>query len=187
MLSLLVGGARTGKSALAVSMAGSDNRPVTFIATAEPLDDEMAARIALHRQHRPAGWSTLEEPLDVGGALAGVAEGATVVLDCLTLWVSNLMGAGHDDGAVLSAAGNVAAAAAEREGRVVVVTNEVGWGIVPADPVSRRYRDLLGAVNMCFAAQAQEVFLVVVGRALALPPAVGPGRPTAFPGAAGPR
>ena len=173
MLSLLLGGARSGKSALALTMAASYGEPVVFIATAEALDDEMAGRINAHRRQRPAGWATVEEPLEVGTVLGRLPPGVTAVLDCLTLWVSNLMGGGLDDQAVLNQARDAAISAAGRPGRLIAVTNEVGWGIVPADPLTRRYRDLLGGVNACFSARAHEALLVVAGRALALPPAPG--------------
>jgi adenosyl cobinamide kinase/adenosyl cobinamide phosphate guanylyltransferase len=131
----------------------------------------MAGRIALHRSQRPASWGTLEEPVEVEKAFRDIADGATVVVDCLTLWVANLLAAGYDDDAAVATAGAVAALCADRPGRVIVVSNEVGSGIVPTDNfLSRRYRDLLGQVNMVFAARAEDAFLVVAGRVLPLLP-----------------
>lgn len=171
MLTLLLGGARSGKSALAVRSACAGPAPVTFLATAEALDEEMARRIARHRAERPASWATVQEPLEVEKAFLDIADSATVVLDCLTLWVANLLGAGYEDDDVLLMAGAVAALAADRPGEVIAVSNEVGSGIVPTDNLlSRRYRDLLGQVNMVFAERAAEAFLVVAGRVLALQP-----------------
>lgn len=164
----LVGGARSGKSTLAVRMASAFGGPVTFVATAEPRDAEMAGRIASHRAERPATWTTLEAPLALGDAVASVDPTALVVLDCLTLWVSNTLEAGLSDDAVLDEAARVAKDLAARGTPSVVVSNEVGLGIVPMDPLSRRYRDLLGRVNTAFADAAERTFLVIAGRGLAL-------------------
>jgi adenosyl cobinamide kinase/adenosyl cobinamide phosphate guanylyltransferase len=164
-LVLLLGGARSGKTALAVSLAG---REATLIATATAGDTEMAERIHRHRAERPPAWTTVEEPLELGDALALVPDGEPVVIDCLTLWVSNLLDAGRSDDEVADQAGRVAAAAAERPGLAVAVSNEVGLGIVPATPLGRRFRDLLGIVNTRWAAAADRVLLVVAGRTLEL-------------------
>jgi adenosyl cobinamide kinase/adenosyl cobinamide phosphate guanylyltransferase len=171
LLILLLGGARSGKSALAVRLAAVGPAPITLVATGEPLDEEMVERIARHRSERPASWATVEEPLDIGAALGSAAAGGTVVIDCLTLWVANLLGRGRGDEEVIDEATKVATLAAERPGQVIAVSNEVGYGIVPGDPVSRRYRDLLGRVNSVFAEQAGDAFLVVAGRVIPLQPA----------------
>ncbi|MGH9177815.1 MAG: bifunctional adenosylcobinamide kinase/adenosylcobinamide-phosphate guanylyltransferase [Acidimicrobiales bacterium] len=171
-LTVVLGGARSGKSALAVRTATAQARPVAFIATAEPGDEEMAARIAAHRAERPFGWRTVEAPVDLDGALRDCPPGAFVIVDCLTLWVSNLVGQGRDGGVVAEAV-RAAATAAGRAGPTVVVSNEVGSGIVPADAGTRRYRDLLGEVNAAFVAAAGRAVLMVAGRALPLSPAEG--------------
>ncbi len=167
-LCLLLGGARSGKSALALSRAARRCQPVTFIATAEPRDDEFAERIARHRAERPPEWLTLEVPVEIGATLAALSPSQTAVIDCLTLWLSNLLESGLGPAEVLARAAEVAACAAARPGDVVVVSNEVGSGIVPADPLSRAYRDLLGSVNATFSRQADEAYLVVAGRLLPL-------------------
>jgi adenosyl cobinamide kinase/adenosyl cobinamide phosphate guanylyltransferase len=114
----------------------------------------------------------VEEPVEVEKAFRDIADGTTVVVDCLTLWVSNLLAAGYDDDTAVATAGAVAALCADRPGRAIVVSNEVGSGIVPTDNfLSRRYRDLLGRVNITFAERAQHAFLVVAGRVLPLLPA----------------
>lgn len=172
MLTLLLGGARSGKSRLGLQLAERSAAPVTFVATGEGRDEEMAARIAAHRAERPQHWATVEAPLHLEQALRQVPEGTTVVIDCLTLWVANLMEAGRSDDEVLGPAGAVAAHAATRAGTAIVISNEVGWGIVPADAASRRYRDLLGRVNTSFAEGAARALLVVAGRALELSPLV---------------
>ena len=170
MLMLLLGGARCGKSALAVGLARAHpaQAPVTFLATAEPRDEEMAARVAAHRAERPEAWRTLEEPLHLPEAFERLGPSTTVVVDCLTLWVSNMMEAGWDDAKIMRSAGGTACLAGERPGLAVAVSNEVGSGIVPAEPLPRHYRDLLGRVNTVFAEHAADAFLVVAGHVLAL-------------------
>jgi adenosyl cobinamide kinase/adenosyl cobinamide phosphate guanylyltransferase len=160
-------------------MAGHAGLPVSFIATAEALDSEFAERIARHRAERPEHWETIEEPVELERALARTADGTVVVVDCLTLWVSNLFGRGlEDEDEIVARATRFAASAHERRSRVVVVSNEVGSGIVPADALSRRYRDVLGRVNATFATHADEAYLVVAGRLLALSAAEPPKGPT---------
>jgi adenosylcobinamide kinase / adenosylcobinamide-phosphate guanylyltransferase len=152
-LVVLVGGARSGKSTLAVERAAAEGAPVTFIATGEAGDEEMAARIALHRAERPTDWTTIEEPVDVRGAIDSVPPGDTVIVDCLSLWVAN-----GGDGAVL----------APRAGLTIAVTNEVGLGIVPDNALARAYRDDLGRVNASWVDAADEAYFVVAGRMLRL-------------------
>jgi adenosyl cobinamide kinase/adenosyl cobinamide phosphate guanylyltransferase len=167
-LTLLLGGARSGKSALAQRLAGRWGGPVTVVATGQARDAEMAERIARHRAARPAGWGTVEEPLELAAALAAADGDAFVVVDCLTLWVSNLLEQGLDDAEVEARARAAAAAAAARAAPTVAVSNEVGAGIVPAEPLARRYRDLLGQVNAAWAAAADQALLLVAGRAVPL-------------------
>jgi adenosyl cobinamide kinase/adenosyl cobinamide phosphate guanylyltransferase len=165
-LTLLLGGARAGKSKLAVRLASNTGGPVVVIATAEPRDEEMRARIARHRAARPSGWSTVEEPLDLEGALSGIPSGSVAIVDCLTLWVANEMEAGRSDEQIeerARAAARIAAA-----GHTVAVSNEVGSGIVPMHPEARRYRDALGTVNAVWAEVADRTWLVVAGRILPL-------------------
>ena len=167
-LTVLLGGARSGKSALAQRLAGRWDGPVTVVATGQARDAEMAERIARHRAARPAGWDTVEEPLELAAALGARGRDTFVVVDCLTLWVSNLLGQGLTDAEVGARAGAAAATAAGRTAPTVAVSNEVGSGIVPAEPLARRYRDLLGQVNGVWAAAADRALLLVAGRALPL-------------------
>jgi adenosylcobinamide kinase / adenosylcobinamide-phosphate guanylyltransferase len=167
-LTLLLGGARSGKSALAVRAAGAWDGPVEVVVTAEARDAEMAARIRRHRDGRPAGWRTVEAPRELEAALRAAAPGALVVVDCLTLWVSNLMELGLDDAAVERRAREAAALAAARAAATLAISNEVGSGIVPVAALARRYRDLLGQVNATWAAAADQALLLVAGRALPL-------------------
>jgi adenosylcobinamide kinase/adenosylcobinamide-phosphate guanylyltransferase len=167
-LTLLLGGARSGKSALAARLAGRWDGPVTVVVTGEARDAEMAERIRRHRAGRPGHWRTVEAAREVEAALAGAPADAFVILDCLTLWVSNLLEQGLDDPKVEELARSAAATAAARAAPTVAVSNEVGAGIVPADALSRRYRDLLGQVNAVWAAEADQALLLVAGRAVPL-------------------
>ena len=167
-LTLLTGGARSGKSALAARAGADWSGPVTFVATAEALDDDMRGRIERHRAERPEGWTTIEEPVALTETIRHVPGDHLVIVDCLTLWVSNLFERGYEPAGITERGAHAAAAAAARSGPTVVVTNEVGGGIVPADPSTRAYRDALGTVNMLFARSAARAFLIVAGRAVPL-------------------
>jgi adenosylcobinamide kinase/adenosylcobinamide-phosphate guanylyltransferase len=180
-LTLVLGGARAGKSSHAFELAGAlqRSRGVLFVATAEPLDEDMRRRIAVHRRERPADWETLESPRDVPGdigrwlARAGDPCGV-VVVDCLTLWVSNiLMTLGEEQDAEDVVAGRVGALLrvyAEHACNWVIVSNEVGLGVVPATSLGRRYRDALGRANQIVAGVAERVVLMVAGVAVPIKP-----------------
>ncbi|HEY0831071.1 MAG TPA: bifunctional adenosylcobinamide kinase/adenosylcobinamide-phosphate guanylyltransferase [Candidatus Dormibacteraeota bacterium] len=163
---LLLGGARSGKSDRACRLGEDSGLPVTFIATATAGDREMEARIGNHRDSRPSGWSTVEEPLELTAAIQAAPPDDFVIVDCLTLWVSNLLGAGRLPDEIASAAERAAREVANRRG--VVVSNEVGLGIVPGNELARTFRDVLGSVNAIFAACAERSVLMVAGRALEL-------------------
>lgn len=164
-LVLFTGGARSGKSARAEQYAGRLGEPVIYLATAEARDDEMRARIADHQSRRPAAWTTREEPIAAAAALGALPPGSTVLLDCLSLLVSNLLLANEADPEppVVAEVAALLRVARERDLRLIVVTNEVGLGVVPAYPLGRVYRDLLGRANQRVAAAADEVYLVVCG------------------------
>lgn len=165
---LLIGGARSGKSRLATRLVSRQELPVVVIATAEARDEEMAARIERHRAERPAAWMTIEEPLDLEDALRGVPDGSAVLLDCLTLWVSNLIEHELSDEQIELRAASAAEVAAGRLGAVVAVTNEVGSGVIPTTPLGRRYTDALGRVNTIWAEAAERTLFVVAGKVLPL-------------------
>ncbi|MEP1122379.1 MAG: bifunctional adenosylcobinamide kinase/adenosylcobinamide-phosphate guanylyltransferase [Ilumatobacter sp.] len=169
-LTLLIGGARSGKSSLAIDIGHRHHAAgisVTYIATAPVLDDDMADRVERHRGERPPEWSTIEEEIDLVGALRGVDSGLAIV-DCLTLWTSNLMWRDLSDDEIRSRSADAVAAAAARAEPTVVITNEVGLGIHPETDLGRRYRDVLGWVNQQWAAAADTALLLVAGRALPL-------------------
>jgi adenosylcobinamide kinase/adenosylcobinamide-phosphate guanylyltransferase len=170
-ITLLTGPVASGKSRLAAELAATWPGPVDLVVTAEGLADEMRRRIERHRAERPASWRVHEEPLDLARAIAAIPAEAFAIVDCLTLWVSNRLGGGDEADRVLDLAVEAAESAASRDAPTVVVTNEVGWGIVPVNDLARAYRDLLGRVNGVFAARAGAAWLVVAGRAIGLPPA----------------
>jgi adenosylcobinamide kinase / adenosylcobinamide-phosphate guanylyltransferase len=163
-LVLLLGGARSGKSSLALRLAEREAAPVVFVATGTAGDEEMAARIAAHRRERRDGWETVEEPVELERALADVSPGATAIVDCLSLWVANVFESLPAEALAESAARTAAA----RDGLTIAVSNEVGLGIVPDNALARRYRDVLGRVNATWAAAADEAYLVVAGKRLRL-------------------
>jgi adenosylcobinamide kinase/adenosylcobinamide-phosphate guanylyltransferase len=166
---LILGGARSGKSAFAqgsaeARAAETGRRPV-MIATAQAFDAEMAERIARHRQDRGSAWSTLEAPLDIAGALDGLGAEDVVVVDCLTLWLSNLI---LDERNVATAVAELIAAVGRFEGTLWLVSNEVGFGIVPDNALARRFRDEAGRLHQALAQAADAVTLVVAGLTLRL-------------------
>jgi adenosylcobinamide kinase/adenosylcobinamide-phosphate guanylyltransferase len=165
-LVLITGGSRSGKSACAISLAqaAAADGQAYFIATAEPSDDEMRARIAHHRRGRPPGFQTIEEPLDLCGAVEQLGGRASVVvIDCLTLWISNLMAAGRGDDAILAEADQLARLLNAGRYQALVVSDEVGSGLVPMDPVGRRFRDLLGWTNQTIGRAADRILMMVAG------------------------
>jgi adenosylcobinamide kinase/adenosylcobinamide-phosphate guanylyltransferase len=160
-LTLILGGARSGKSRHAEGLVTALPPPWTYVATAQAFDGEMEARIALHRDRREAGWVTVDAPIDVAEALdAHAVGGRPVLVDCLTLWLTNLMLAERDIGAETD---RFAAALARAEGPVVLVSNEVGLGIVPDNALARRFRDEAGRLHQRLAAQADRVLFIVAG------------------------
>lgn len=167
-VTLLLGGARSGKSALAVQLASKWDGPVTFVATATVEDDDFAARVQRHRADRPASWPTVEEPRAVAAAVRGIDASHLVIVDCITLWVSSLTAEGCDEDDAAAAADDLADALCSRSAPTIVVTNEVGMGVHPATPLGRVYRDVLGRVNRRLAERADRALLVVAGQVLRL-------------------
>jgi adenosylcobinamide kinase/adenosylcobinamide-phosphate guanylyltransferase len=162
-ITLITGGARSGKSTQALEVAAKFPRKA-FVATGEGRDQEMAERIEFHRTTRPPDFQTIEEPIEIALALEKLANSAdAVVLDCLTLWISNLMHSGATDARILSETDRVANVLRAASFASVIVTDEVGSGIVPEHPMSRRFRDLLGWTNQKIATIADEVLLMVAG------------------------
>jgi adenosylcobinamide kinase/adenosylcobinamide-phosphate guanylyltransferase len=163
LLTLVLGGARSGKSRHAETLVTAMPPPWIYVATAEPLDDEMATRIAEHRARRDDRWRTVEAPLDLAGALAAAPAGASILVDCLTLWLSNLMLAKT---ALEVEIERLESAVSQATGAIVLVANEVGLGIVPDNALARNFRDAAGNLNQRLAARADHVSLLVAGIAL---------------------
>ena len=166
---LVGGGVRSGKSAFALELARRLAPRRAFLATAQTLDREMAERIAAHRAERGGEFTTVEEPLDLPGALAAV-KADVVVVDCLTLWLSNLVLRGDSATEVASAVERLAAALARRRFHAVLVTNEVGMGVVPESALGRLFRDVAGHAHQRLARDADRVYLAVLGCVLRLRP-----------------
>jgi adenosylcobinamide kinase / adenosylcobinamide-phosphate guanylyltransferase len=164
-LTLVIGGARSGKSALAERLVRATGRTRRYIATAEAWDDEMRARIAAHRRDRGADWTTVEAPRNLDQALADARADEVVLVDCATLWLTNQMLADQD----LDLEGpRLLAALSSCPAPVIVVSNEVGWGIVPDNALARRFRDAQGRLNQQLAAQAGLVIGVMAGLPIVL-------------------
>lgn len=157
---LVLGGARSGKSRYGESLIAREPPPWTYIATAEALDDEMAQRVAAHRAQRDGRWQTIEAARDLPGALAALPPTAVVLVDCLTLWLSNLLLAEID---ITAETARLEDVLTQMQGKVVLVANEVGFGIVPENALARRFRDLQGELNQRLATRADRVVLVVAG------------------------
>jgi adenosylcobinamide kinase/adenosylcobinamide-phosphate guanylyltransferase len=170
-LTLVLGGARSGKSRYALELAERTASQRLFIATAAAADEEMAARIARHRAERGEGWTTLETTRDLNGALKGARAGSVALVDCLTLWLANLVFAGDDIGAEIERLCDSVGALA---GPVVFVSNEVGLGIVPETPLGRDFRDWHGKLNQRVAAACDAVVFIAAGLPIALKPAPTP-------------
>jgi adenosylcobinamide kinase/adenosylcobinamide-phosphate guanylyltransferase len=171
MLILVTGGSRSGKSGFAVQRAAAHPQPRVFLATAQVADEEMRSRIEAHRKSRPPEWGLVEEPREVARALTRILEGAGVVIvDCVTLWVSNLILADETMGEkeVADRAEELAVIASGSPVPVIVVTNEVGSGVVPDNALARRFRDCAGRANQVLARWANEVYLMVSGLPMAL-------------------
>ncbi len=170
-LIFILGGARSGKSSFAERLAEAEDGRVLYVATAEALDDDMERRIAKHRQQRPAEWTTVEEPVEIDSVLPTALEGFDVcLLDCLTLWVSNLLLKMEDEPdaeqQILGSAERLLEVYERSEATWIVVSNEVGLGVVPPSRLGAVYRDALGRVNQLVAAKADRVYFMAAGLAL---------------------
>lgn len=165
----ITGGCRSGKSSFAVDLAKKEMGRVAFIATAEGFDREMRERIKEHRRSRPAAWKTFEEPRDLSRLLASTAADFNlVIIDCVTIYLSNLLLKGHTPARIREEMRRVIRAIKESPCRFIVVSNEVGAGIVPVSAMGRKFRDIAGEVNKSLAAAAQRAYLLVAGIAVKL-------------------
>jgi adenosylcobinamide kinase/adenosylcobinamide-phosphate guanylyltransferase len=165
---LILGGARSGKSAFALELASKISNHVLFVATAEPLDEEMKARIIEHQQARPTTWRTLEAPRNIGKAIeSNIGGNEVIIIDCLTLLVSNLLCSVPEknevDEKVIVEINDLITTMEKSDASFIIVSNEVGLGLVPDNSLGRIYRDLLGKVNQLIAQKANEVYFMVAG------------------------
>lgn len=168
---LVIGGARSGKSAVAERYASSMNSKVVYIATAGVQDEEMARRVELHRERRPASWPTIEEKYYLDGVLTKLSAGSVVLVDCLTIWITNWLldktiedlSAEAKEARVLQETSNFIKAAQDNKLKLIMVSNEVGYGLVPDNELGRLFRDIAGRVNQYVVAMADKVFWVVAG------------------------
>lgn len=165
----ILGGARSGKSTYAVELAKNHNERIAFIATCRPKDEEMKKRIELHKKKRPVHWKTFEEPKNVSSLLKEITAGFdTVIIDCLTLLVSNLLSDNLDDRIIEQRIKKMLKTLEKANCRSIIVSNEVGLGIVPGNKLARRFRDLAGRINQLVVKKADEVFFMISGLPLKL-------------------
>lgn len=173
-LILVTGGARSGKSDFASVLAGRLAERVVYLATGQALDldKEMARRIAAHQRRRPEDWQTIEEPLEIEQAITGQVKNnrALIIIDCLTLFLSNLLLSGLTDSKILARVRKLSGFLRDIDNQVIMVTNEVGSGIVPDNQTARAFRDLQGRANCIMAKKADEVYLLVCGQPLKIKP-----------------
>jgi len=163
-LILILGGARSGKSRFAVNLAKKDGGKVSFIATCLPKDLEMKTRIRIHKKARPSHWQTFEEPEDLPLLLKRIgAKSKVIIIDCLTLWVSNLLLKGFSENNIEDKINEMLRSLSKTKAKCIVVSNEVGLGIVPKNKLARNFRDIAGRINQLVAVKSDEVFLVFAG------------------------
>ncbi len=162
-ITLYLGGAKSGKTRLALAAAESFPPPRLYLATAQALDGEMEERIKNHQAERGPDWRTIEAPLEPDRALVSSRGAGVVLMDCITLWLNNLLAENDDAAWIMRRVGQLAEAAAACPGPVIIVSNEVGGGIVPMNALARKFRDLAGSANQLLAAKADRVILAVAG------------------------
>jgi len=166
---LVLGGVRSGKSDYARNLCeAADGGRWVYLATATALDSEMESRIKRHKEERGREWATIEEPVEVAKSVSSIQQGSVILIDCLTLWLTNLMGLGLGDDDILKRVDTLAAVISKTPSLVVAVSNEVGRGIMPVNAMARRFADISGLMNRRMAASAGEVFLMTAGLAARL-------------------
>jgi len=163
-ITFILGGTRSGKSAYALNLAKANGKKVAFIATCEPRDSEMLKRVILHKKNRPSHWKTFEEPENIAAVLKNSANKFdTIIIDCLTLLVSNLILKGLKYAAIIKRINEIIKAANKTGAKCIIVSNEVGLGIVPDNKLGREFRDIAGMVNQLTAKKSDQVFFTVSG------------------------
>lgn len=161
----ITGAVKSGKSSLAVELAQKSGREVVFLATCEPLDEEMHQRVKKHQDDRPSHWGTLEEEIDIVSVLDGIGDNKIVILDCITLWLTNLLMKDLSDTEIYSEVDRLIDCIGSLNPNItlIIVSNEVGWGIVPENKMARLFRDIVGISHQKIAAVSDEVYMTVAG------------------------
>ncbi len=163
-ITFILGGARSGKSSYAIKLAKKNSQKVAFIATCQPLDEEMQRRIKLHKKIRPSGWQTFEEPRDISALLEEIgSKFEIIIIDCLTLWISGFILKGVNENAIAEQVNKLLGSLERIKASSVIVSNEVGLGIVPDNKLARNFRDIAGRANQLVAEKSDEVLLLVAG------------------------
>ncbi|MCK5708231.1 MAG: bifunctional adenosylcobinamide kinase/adenosylcobinamide-phosphate guanylyltransferase [Candidatus Aureabacteria bacterium] len=159
----ITGSVRSGKSDLAVRLAKERSKKVVFLATCKPADDEMRERVDKHKKERPKDWGTIEEEKEIASVIANSKADQTIIIDCLTLWISNLLMSGLTEQEIKEKIGELIDALQKTYSTTILVSNEVGWGIVPENKIARMFRDIMGRLHQRIGCVSDEVYLVVSG------------------------
>jgi len=162
-LIFITGPVRSGKSNFAVNLAKKSKKKIIFIATCKPVDTEMKERIKKHQQQRPKEWITIEEEIDLGSVLRKISKDKLIIIDCITLWVSNLFFHNFNEKEILKIVNDLISIIKRKGLSVIIVSNEVGWGIVPNNKIARNFRDIMGIIHQKISESSNEIYLLVSG------------------------
>jgi adenosylcobinamide kinase/adenosylcobinamide-phosphate guanylyltransferase len=162
-LIFITGPVRSGKSNFAVNLAKKSKKKIIFIATCKPVDTEMKERIKKHQQQRPKEWITIEEEIDLGSVLRKISKDKLIIIDCITLWVSNLFFHNFNEKEILKIVNGLISIIKRKGLSVIIVSNEVGWGIVPNNKIARNFRDIMGIIHQKISESSNEIYLLVSG------------------------
>jgi len=162
-LIFITGPVRSGKSNFAVNLAKKSKKKIIFIATCKPVDTEMKERIKKHQQQRPKEWITIEEEIDLGSVLRKISKDKLIIIDCITLWVSNLFFHNFNEKEILKIVNDLISIIKRKGLSVIIVSNEVGWGIIPNNKIARNFRDIMGIIHQKISESSNEIYLLVSG------------------------
>ncbi|MFH2137369.1 MAG: bifunctional adenosylcobinamide kinase/adenosylcobinamide-phosphate guanylyltransferase [Candidatus Omnitrophota bacterium] len=160
---LVTGSVRSGKSSYAVNLAKATKAKVSFLATCQPQDAEMKKRVKKHKNSRPKSWKTIEEPIEISKVISKLKINEVLIIDCLTLWISNLLLSGLTEKEILKNIKEFVTVLKESKASIIIVSNEVGWGIVPDNKLARIFRDIIGTAHQIIAKVSDEVYLMIAG------------------------
>lgn len=167
-LIFITGAVRSGKSSFAIKLAKESNKQIVFLASCNPLDEEMKKRVKRHRQQRPKTWKTVEEPIEVAAVIEKAKKNQLIIFDCLTLWISNILLKDQKQTLIKKRIIGLIEVLKHTPATVLVVSNEVGWGVVPENKLARSFRDIVGITHQQIAKVSDEVYLIVAGQQLKL-------------------